>query len=53
MAGGAPGPEIASRFPLLGDSKSDSLCRLEMMAELNCGVWAWSAFAVAKVATFT
>lgn len=35
MTGGAPGPGRASRFPLFGDSKSDSLGRVGITVELS------------------
>lgn len=50
---GIPDPVSASRFPLFGDNKNDSFCRVGITAGLRWGMWAYSIFEVAEVAIFT
>ena len=48
-----PNPVRTSRFPLFGDNKNDSFCRVGITAGLRCGMWAHSTFEIVGVAMFT
>lgn len=46
-------PVRTSRFPLFGDDKNDSFCRVGITPGLRCGMWPYSTFEIVEVAMFT